>query len=311
MSIIIDKEFESLIPPLSEDEFRQLETNCVRDGIRDPLVVWPQGDGNDILVDGHNRFRISAMHSGIRFDIKRMEFADRDAAKLWIIDNQLGKRNLDLYSKVLLEDQKRRILAEQAKKKIGGDKKSEAYKSLQRNLGNDSEDRRKNTTDYKIAKAAGTSEDTIRKVRAINKNGSPALIEAVRNGSKSINQAHNEIREQERKQTDLSARAHLEQAEKRHEDFKARQVVSFNDTKQDVKDVSEIANSRISTIRNAVRKVLFFGAALNSGDMDLSAINQRTVSQRNLNDLLNDVDLAIDILSTIRNQIGGINGKNI
>lgn len=65
MSIIIDEEFKSLIPPLSDDEFRQLEANCVRDGIRDPLVVWPQDDSNDILVDGHNRFRISAMHSGM------------------------------------------------------------------------------------------------------------------------------------------------------------------------------------------------------------------------------------------------------
>lgn len=80
MSILIDKEFESLIPPLSAEEFQQLEENCLRDGIRDALIVWEQ-DSNDILIDGHNRFRIVGKHPTIQFNIKRMEFADRDSAK--------------------------------------------------------------------------------------------------------------------------------------------------------------------------------------------------------------------------------------
>lgn len=39
--IIIDSEFEALIPPLSAEERAQLESNIVADGCRDPLVVWP------------------------------------------------------------------------------------------------------------------------------------------------------------------------------------------------------------------------------------------------------------------------------
>lgn len=38
--IQINKTFEALIPPLSEDEFKQLEANILEEGIRDPLVVW-------------------------------------------------------------------------------------------------------------------------------------------------------------------------------------------------------------------------------------------------------------------------------
>ena len=49
MSITIDKEFESLIPPLSAEEFQQLEENCLRDGIRDALIVWEQ-DGKYFTV---------------------------------------------------------------------------------------------------------------------------------------------------------------------------------------------------------------------------------------------------------------------
>ena len=51
MSIRIDKEFESLIPPLSDDEFKQLEENCVKEGIRDALVVCKVPNGDQIFVD--------------------------------------------------------------------------------------------------------------------------------------------------------------------------------------------------------------------------------------------------------------------
>jgi N6-adenosine-specific RNA methylase IME4 len=40
MEITIDPEFKALIPPLAADELRQLEENILRDGCRDPLVVW-------------------------------------------------------------------------------------------------------------------------------------------------------------------------------------------------------------------------------------------------------------------------------
>ena len=42
-----DSEFQALIPPLSAEEYVQLEENCVKEGIRDALVVWPQADGTD------------------------------------------------------------------------------------------------------------------------------------------------------------------------------------------------------------------------------------------------------------------------
>jgi len=38
--LIIDPEFQSLIPPLAPEELAQLEANILADGCRDPLVVW-------------------------------------------------------------------------------------------------------------------------------------------------------------------------------------------------------------------------------------------------------------------------------
>ena len=86
--IRIDPEFAALIPPLSAEELAGLEASIVADGCRDALVVW-----GDILVDGHNRYRICTKHD-IPFEVVRREFADRDAAMDWMDANQLGRRNL-------------------------------------------------------------------------------------------------------------------------------------------------------------------------------------------------------------------------
>lgn len=297
MSIIIDPEFQVLIPPLSADEYTQLEKNIVKDGIRDALVVWPQADGNDILIDGHNRFNISASHSGIQFQIKRKDFRDRDEAIVWIIDNQLGKRNLPVYDKVKLNDKKREALARIAKKKIGGDKRSAEYKeSSARNHANEktAEDR-SGRTDYKIAKAAGTSEDTVRKVRTIENKAPDSVKQQVRSGEKSINQAWLEIKEKERKQADLSARASLRKAEERHEDFQSKENASFTDRLQDQEDLSEIAKSKSREIRNTVKKIIFWGAS----DADFSMITKKTVGEHELKNLLNDLSDSIAVLTKI------------
>ena len=109
MSITIDKEFESLIPPLTAEEFKQLEENCVREGIRDALITW-----NGILIDGHNRFKIAAKH-GLQWNEKRMEFADRNEAIRWIILNQFGRRNLSAYDRSVLALKLKPVIAEKAK----------------------------------------------------------------------------------------------------------------------------------------------------------------------------------------------------
>lgn len=90
MDIVVDPEFERLIPPLSEQELRQLECSLLDDGALSPLVVWTP---HNILLDGHHRLRLCRCHS-IAFTTTGLEFESRDAARLWIIGHQLGRRNL-------------------------------------------------------------------------------------------------------------------------------------------------------------------------------------------------------------------------
>jgi hypothetical protein len=90
--IVIREEFKSLIPPLTADEFQQLEANILAEGVRDPLVLWQDGE-ELVLIDGHNRFTICTTHA-LKFQHKILSFASEDDAKKWMVTNQLGRRNL-------------------------------------------------------------------------------------------------------------------------------------------------------------------------------------------------------------------------
>jgi len=79
-----------LIPPLGQEELAQLEANVLAEGIREPLVVWKE---QQVLVDGHNRYALAQKH-GLDFRVQLKEFEGREAAKSWMINNQLGRRNL-------------------------------------------------------------------------------------------------------------------------------------------------------------------------------------------------------------------------
>ena len=85
----IDAEFKELIPPLKPEEYEQLEKNILEEGIRDAIVTW-----DSIILDGHNRYKIAQEHD-LPFVEMPMTFADRNEAKDWMIDNQLGRRNLE------------------------------------------------------------------------------------------------------------------------------------------------------------------------------------------------------------------------
>ena len=111
-------DLKNLIPQsLSDDEYSQLEQNCLLDGIRDPLVLW-----NGTLIDGHNRYRI-AKENDLPYEVMNLNhFKDINAVKIWMIDNQKGRRNLIDFVKYELAQIKAAILRRREgrnKKKAG------------------------------------------------------------------------------------------------------------------------------------------------------------------------------------------------
>lgn len=178
----IDDDFRSLIPPLADDEYRRLERSIIAEGVRDPIITW-----GGTIIDGHNRYRICQEH-GIDFKTAEREFDGRDAAKIWIIENQFARRNLNSYQKSVLALQLEPLYAAEAKRK-----QIRKPESVRQNLDEQPPLR----TDERLAQIAGVSRGTLRKVKAIETEaakGNEAAIEArqklMDGGSASIHGAY-------------------------------------------------------------------------------------------------------------------------
>lgn len=176
------KELEILIPPLTSEEFKQLERNILEEGIRDPLVTW-----NGILVDGHNRYRI-AQEYDIDFVTVEKEFSDMNAVKEWMINNQFGRRNLNNYQRSVLALQLEDVFKAKAKENLGKNQYSSPQKSAET---------KPIETRQEIAKVANVSHDTISKVKKIEATASPEIKAKVSTGEISINEAFKEIKKEE------------------------------------------------------------------------------------------------------------------
>lgn len=86
----IDPEFKAQIPPLTQDERKQLEENILAEGeLLAPILVW-----NGTIVDGHNRYEILQSHPEIPCIVRNLELETRDEVLVWICKHQLGRRNL-------------------------------------------------------------------------------------------------------------------------------------------------------------------------------------------------------------------------
>lgn len=284
MSIRIDPEFKVLIPPLTKEELKQLEENILREGIRDPLVVWHVPNGDDILIDGHNRFEISAKHGGIPFETKRMTFDLREDAIRWIILNQFGRRNLSAYDRSILALKLKPVIAKQAKeneRKGGGSGSSGRQKSDN-----------PTTTSKELAKVAGVSHDTIHKVEVIEAKATPAQKEQVRSGEKSINRVFNEVMDKEIKRPP-SAKEYTEQAKERHEEFREQTVVTISDIKQDKKDRETLEHNAIREIKKALGVLNDLYVMIDAGEIDVSALSEegKTIALSTLNKMYERVNM--------------------
>ena len=172
----VDAEFKTLIPPLAEEERRQLEENILTGKkCRDAIVLW-----NGVIVDGHNRYEICTQH-GIEFEVTEVDFASREEAKLWILENQLSRRNLTDAARIELALTKVGMLQERARRNLsraGGDKKSAGSPLTKSSTLPDEK-----VNIRKVAAAlADTSEGTLQNYLQLKASANPQLMEKVQNG---------------------------------------------------------------------------------------------------------------------------------
>ena len=184
-NLSINPELKALIPPLTSEEFAQLEANVLAEGIREPIITW-QGT----IVDGHNRYELAQMYD-LPFKVKEMQFSTMEDCKEWMIRNQFGRRNLSNYQRSVLALQLKKVFSDKAKEKEL-ERKTTFQKSEKSNL-------KPVNTAKEIAKVANVSHDTIAKVEVIEAKASEDVKAKLSTGEVSINQAYQEIKKEEKK----------------------------------------------------------------------------------------------------------------
>ena len=182
--IEIKEEFKKLIPALTAEEFKQLEENILKDGIRDPLVLW-----NGYLIDGHNRYQIAFKH-GLEYKTIDKEFEDESQVKEWMILNQFGRRNLNIYQRNVLALQLEEVFSVKAKEQQG--KRTDLLATLPKS--------EPINTRKEIAKIADVKESTLGKVKFIEKKASPEIKAQLSTGEVNINQVYQDIKKEEKQQ---------------------------------------------------------------------------------------------------------------
>jgi len=180
----IKEEFKKLIPALTAEEFKQLEANCLEEGIREKIITW-----NGFIIDGHNRYEI-ATRWNLDFQTESKRFKDESDVREWMINNQFGRRNLSNYQRSVLALQLGEVFSERAKEKQG--KRSDLLVNSPKSEPID--------TRKELAKVASVGEQTIARVKVIEAKANEETKAKLSTGEVSINQAYQEIKKEEKKE---------------------------------------------------------------------------------------------------------------
>ncbi len=186
--IQVDEEFAGLIPPLSEDEYSRLEQSILEEGCREAIIVW---DG--VIVDGHNRYRICTAHN-IPYRTESKDFRSREDAMLWMLQNQLARRNLNDFQRVEIV---RRY--ENAVKAKAGQRMLAGKSDPSINLG-------KGRATEELGRLAGVGHSTYERATAIIDNAPEEVKEAVRSQEVSINAGYEATKLPPETQAEISRR---------------------------------------------------------------------------------------------------------
>jgi hypothetical protein len=167
--VTINTELRNLLPPLSPDERSLLVESIQREGFRDAVIVWL---GHGTLLDGHNRMTIWKQELGADEDkapeIVERPFASIEAAKEWMLRNQLARRNLTDAQRIQVTLRLKPFIEQKAAANLTkGGRPKDTDKGLV-NLPKVSE---LVNTRKELAETAGVSEKTFAKAEAVLEKG--------------------------------------------------------------------------------------------------------------------------------------------
>jgi hypothetical protein len=172
--LIVDPEFQALMPSLTSQEGDLLAAALKKDGCRDAVVVWSK---TGAVLDGHNRLKLCQALK-IPYRTHYLDLPDRKACLAWIAQNQLGRRNLTTWQRCKLVEYLRPEIAALCKQN-----QKMAGKPVHRRL----------RTDDLLGEKAGVSGRTIQWAKRLLEHAPDEIIKALDDGTICIDRAYFEV----------------------------------------------------------------------------------------------------------------------
>lgn len=187
--------------------WREYDWRCVYTGHAN------YGTDECVLVDGHNRYEICT-RLGLPFEVVQVVFADREAAALWIEENQVGRRNLSDDQRSVIADSirerrskaARQVQAAEVGKKGGRGRKQTHEDNVASRVSDDGKTGR---TRAAVAEELKVPERKLRAVAEVKKTAEgKELLKQVRKGQITLAEARRQVKKSEivAKLEDVSAR---------------------------------------------------------------------------------------------------------
>jgi len=175
----IHSELQTLLPPLSDAEYKGLEADILEHGCLSPLVTW-----DEYIVDGHNRYAICQDHE-LPFDTVELEFDSLDEAKFWAWSHQEHRRNLTPYQRTEIALQFKSAIEKQAKERQRGGQGG-VLLCTKPNQAID--------TKTELGKIAGVGRDTMHKAEYLHEHADDETKQRLRNAETTINREYTRLR---------------------------------------------------------------------------------------------------------------------
>lgn len=200
----VNPEYEKLVPPLTTAEYNALKESIKTEGQQLPIIINQDFE----ILDGHHRNK-ACLELDIEPDFEVKHFEDKLSEKLFVIDANLERRQLNKFQEIELRKVKAVVLSEKAKQKL-----SEKAKQQQNSFGifrkvEDTDSSQviqdgivKDKIDSLgfIAKDAKVGRATVAKVNKILEKAPDKIKQECREGKRTINSAYAIVREQERQE---------------------------------------------------------------------------------------------------------------
>ena len=269
----IDPELRDLLPPLTSEEYKQLEKNIVENGFdrNFPIMEW-QG----FIVDGHNRYDICKKHH-IEPIIGTLAYKTKEEVMEWMLDIQLGRRNLTPIQKIAITEKYRPIYEKQAR-----ENQLSGLKNQNNNVLVNLPKRQVNpiNTSEKLASIANVSEKTYRMGAKILNSDNEKLKQEVLSGEKSINAGYKELTGKKENKKDETRNTDVQRNmdSKKEKRVVENGVILLPENSEENKMVNDICRR------------------MKSGDADWDKINN-DMELNNIKQIINDnIDISISYI---------------